>query len=72
MKSEPHGTISHSFLCSGCVSLTVFGHVDLGSLVLPVDGGGRRADDIADDVGVVALGELLRARGVPEADLFCT
>lgn len=51
--------------------LTVFGDLDPGALVLPDDGGRRRADHVADDVGVVALVELLRAGGGLEGDLFC-
>ena len=46
--------------------------MDLGSLVFPEDGGRRGADHITDDVSVIALLELLQARSVLEADLFCT
>lgn len=51
--------------------LTIFGGLEFGALVLPNDGGRRRADHVADDVGVVALVELLWTRRTLEGDLFC-
>lgn len=39
--------------------------------MLPDDAGGRGTDNVADDVGVVALVELLRAGDMLEGDLLC-
>lgn len=51
--------------------LTVFGNLDPGALVLPNDGGWRRADHVADDISIVTFVELLWARGVFECNFFC-
>ena len=51
--------------------LTIFGDLDLGSFVFPDDAGGRRADHVTDNVGIVALVELLRGRGAVEGNLLC-
>lgn len=51
--------------------LTVFGDLDPGAFMLPNDGGRRRADHIADNVGVVTFVELLWAGSALEGDLFC-
>lgn len=51
--------------------LTIFGNLDPGALVLPNDGGWRRADHIADYVGIIAFIKLLRGGSTLEGDLLC-
>ena len=52
------------------IYLTILLHLNLHSFVFPDDGGGRGADDVTHNFGVVPFIELLGGGGVLEGDPF--